>query len=138
MSPYVHGLRAEVPWAGAASPEIEGDMDLAPRQTIPYVCSWDKCGRTMRLPFADGVTPQDAWPCRHCGRTARRPGAAPDSEPVFPGNTPITGGAAKGARAANAESVSPMGQLRKRRTEKEGAQILAEAMAKARASGVAR
>lgn len=136
MSPWPHAIRASAPWGRSDGEPEESQREEAAREPATYHCDREGCPFTpFSVPFAASVTPPPAWPCR-CGRTARLDGAPQDAEVVLPGYGQATGGPAKGGKSR--EDITPMGQLRKRRSKKDGAAILAEAMERARQSGAAR
>jgi hypothetical protein len=126
-------VRAEVPWGGTQGrPQVPHEGG-APRKTVTYECpDGHKFDRVFALAAEVPVT----WDCPRCGRTARLEGAPEGTEgrPELPGYSSTSGGRAGVPQG----DITPWGQLMKRRTRKQGAALLAEAMARARESGVAR
>lgn len=131
--PHVHHLGAALPWPGTDGvPEIP-QREIAPRRGVAYKCAR---GCTFTVTFAAEAEPPDDWECR-CGRPARREGAPEGTG----GTARLPGYQAPGSgryERADPVDTTPMGQLRKRRSAKEGAAILAEALAAVRESGAAR
>ncbi len=54
---------------GATSYETDRDTDIAPRQSVQYVCPQ---GHQFDMPFAVEAEVPLAWECRVCGAAARR------------------------------------------------------------------
>ena len=127
--PFVKALRGEMPWLTTEHAITETGKEPAPRQEVGYRCP---DGHTRTIPFAADVTPPDAWDCRRCGGVAVRDGAPQDAQPSTPGYTYA------GEHAGAKIDVTPMGQLHKRRSKKQGEAILAERLAEVRADGRAR
>lgn len=135
MSPVVRRVNAEPPWPrGHGLPE-EAQKEQAPRRAFTYVCGRGGCPFSpFSLPFFAGAEPPAAMDCR-CGATAVLEGL-PEGTPAevsLPGYGHI--GVPKGAVR---DGVTPMGQLRKRRSKAEGDAILAEALERVRQTGAAR
>ena len=86
----------------------------APRRRIAYFCS---NGHESRPSFADDVDPPPTWDCPRCGLPAGRdrenPPAAPKNEPY----------------------KTHLAYVKERRSDADGAAILAEALAKLRGEG---
>ena len=125
-------VRAEVPWGGTQGrPQVPQEGE-APKEDAAYVC---EKSHLFSVPFAAGVTPPSTWDCKY-GAAARLEGAPEGTEgtPDLPGYSSTSGG----RRGTPQGDITPMGQLMKRRTKKQGAALLAEAMARARESGAAR
>ena len=95
--------------------------DLHPRQEITYHCERNCPHSPLPVPFAAGVELPATWECR-CGGTACREGATPPDR-VTPRHVAET---------------EPKAQLHKRRSEEDGAALLAERLEWAAATGVAR
>ena len=126
-------IRASTPWEGTGGKPVIPSKGEAPRREVAYVCA--KRHR-MILPFAAEATVPDCWDCRHCGQPARREGA-PEGTAARPHLPGLKSGAGRHDRQGSGD-VTPMGQLRKRRTRKQGEAILAEALERARQTGAAR
>ena len=124
MSPlHISSVRARTPWEGTGGkPEVPPKGE-APRKTVAYDC---ERGHPHEVVYAAEASPPFAVWCK-CGGMARLPGAPEDAVPE--GSEP--------RRHRNPET-EPMAQLRKRRTRKQGEAILAEALERARQTGVAR
>lgn len=125
MSPLIRQrVNAEPPWPkGHGLPE-EPQKKAAPTRSAAYVCGRDDCPFSpFSLPFSATAEPPAAMDCR-CGSVAVLEGL-PEGTPAevsLPGYGHI--GVPKGAPR---DGVTPMGQLRKRRSEEAGEVILAEA-----------
>jgi hypothetical protein len=133
VSPHVNVIRARTPWEGTnGAPEISAKGE-APRKTIAYICV--KGEHRFELVFALAAEVPGGWDCPRCGQPARLEGAPEGTEgmPDLPG---LASGAGRHERAGS--DVTPMGQLRKRRSKKQGDALLAERMAEVRAGGWSR
>jgi hypothetical protein len=85
--------------------------DPAPRRRMAYFCA---NGHECRPSFADDIEPPDTWDCPRCGLPAGRdrehPPAAPKNEPY----------------------KTHLAYVKERRSDEDGAAILAEALARLR------
>jgi hypothetical protein len=106
-------------------------MDEAPRTNVPYTC---ERGHAFTVPFADGATPPLAWMHR-CGAVATLDGA-PEDEDLDRAVAELRDSLPAG-RGTN-PGTEPMAQLRKRRSDKDGAAILAARLAEVKAMEVSR
>jgi len=133
MSPHVHVIRASTPWEGThGAPEISA-KDEAPREGVAYVCP--RCG-PFTVTLAAGAEVPDVWDCR-CGTRAVRDGA--EGKPEGDLRLPAYAGPGTGKyERPPSDGVTPMAQLRKRRTPEQGEAILAEALERIRGTGEAR
>lgn len=123
--PLIKGHR---PWPETTSAEVR-QRETAPTQEVAYTC---ERGCKFTLILAAGAEIPDKWE-HSCGKPARRDGAPEGAGRKVRLPSPGTG---KYERPDS--DTTPMGQLRKRRTRKQGEAILAEALERARQTGVAR
>ena len=121
MSPTIHHVSARRPWDSGTCAAEEKQREIAPRQEAAYVCAR---GHVFTVPFAAGAVFPATWDHK-CGSPARLEGAPEDSK-------------APGKRERPEHDTSPMAQLRKRRSKKDGAEILAEALEHVRETGASR
>jgi hypothetical protein len=122
MSPRAShvAVHARLPWPGTDGvPEVR-QREIAPRQTLAYLCP--HCGYTFARVFAADAAVPVTQDCRRCWRPARLEGAPPDGEAAPPALKRAPGQHQRPA----AEDTTPWGQLMKRRSREDGEVLLAE------------
>lgn len=121
-------LRAGTPWEpGDGTGMREFRQDRAARKQVAYLC---ERGHGYRITLAADAVPEAAIDCR-CGGRARLPGAPADAKPSYPAYSSM-------GKYEHSDDRTPLDRVRERRSEAELERLLAERMAAARASGVAR
>jgi hypothetical protein len=115
----VKGTRVGV---GAPGPVQSETTEPAARSRASYTCVTNK--HAFSVPFAADADVPDFWPCPKCSSDAYRLGADPSAVEAVagPARRPLPGG------------KTEWEQLMGRRTREEGEKILADALAKLRAS----
>lgn len=105
------GIRGSKVGSGPRGDSERGDT--APRVVVSY---WCEAGHQTQPSFAEGAVVPQQWECPSCGQLA-----GPDRD-----NPPVP--------APNAPYKTHLAYVRERRSEAEGETLLAEALAKLRAT----
>ena len=118
-------IRAEKPWDSHTSAEKAYEA-AAPRQDVWFTCERFK-HRFFRT-FSATADPTYGWDCPRCGSPALADGAP---EGAVPGMVESKAGSGLGGvhkGSGKYSDVTPAGQLRKRRSKKDGDALLKERM----------